>query len=65
MALGLFSGFTSGLLGIGGGLLMTTYMSLFSDMSQLTAVATSLAAIAPIGNAPHALPPSTPLILLC
>ena len=49
LCLGLFSGYSSGLLGIGGGILMTTYMSLKGDMSQLTAVATSLAAIVPIG----------------
>ena len=49
LCLGLFSGYSSGLLGIGGGILMTAYMSLKGDMTQLAAVATSLAAIVPIG----------------
>eukprot|EP00009_Paramoeba_aestuarina_P004613 CAMPEP_0201519860 /NCGR_PEP_ID=MMETSP0161_2-20130828/10306_1 /ASSEMBLY_ACC=CAM_ASM_000251 /TAXON_ID=180227 /ORGANISM="Neoparamoeba aestuarina, Strain SoJaBio B1-5/56/2" /LENGTH=227 /DNA_ID=CAMNT_0047918027 /DNA_START=358 /DNA_END=1038 /DNA_ORIENTATION=+ len=49
LCLGLASGFTAGLLGLGGGIFMTTYMSLKGDVSQLTAVATSLAAIVPIG----------------
>ena len=45
----MFGGFAAGLLGVGGGILMTTYMSLFSDMDQISAVGTSLVAIVPIG----------------
>ena len=49
LLLGIFGGTASGLLGIGGGLVMTSYMAAFTDIPQLTAVATSLAAIVPTG----------------
>ena len=47
--LGLFVGFSSSLLGIGGGIIMTTYMSVASDLTQHEAVATSLVAMVPTG----------------
>jgi uncharacterized membrane protein YfcA len=51
VAVGAVVGFASGLLGIGGGLLMTTYISANTDMTQHSVVATSLAAMLPIGLA--------------
>ena len=47
--LGLFVGFSSSLLGIGGGIVMTTYMSVATDLTQHEAVATSLVAMVPTG----------------
>ena len=49
VAVGLISGFTAGLLGVGGGIISTTYMSSFTEMSQIDAVATSLLALVPTG----------------
>ena len=49
LGLGLFVGFSSSLLGIGGGIVMTTYMSVATDLSQHEAVATSLVAMVPTG----------------
>ena len=46
-AIGAVSGFLSGLIGIGGGVVMTAAMSAFTDLSQHEAVATSLMTIAP------------------
>jgi len=47
--LGLFVGFSSSLLGVGGGIVMTTYMSVMTDLTQHEAVATSLVAMVPTG----------------
>ena len=47
--LGSLVGFSSALLGIGGGILMTSAMSTVYDMSQHEAVATSLVAMVPTG----------------
>ena len=49
LGLGLFVGFSSSLLGVGGGIVMTTYMSVATDLSQHEAVATSLVAMVPTG----------------
>ena len=49
IAVGLISGFTAGLLGIGGGIISTTYMASFTEMTQIDAVATSLFALVPTG----------------
>jgi len=46
---GLVTGFASGLLGVGGGIISTTYMSAMTEMSQIDAVATSLIAMVPTG----------------
>lgn len=46
---GLISGFISGLLGLGGGILMTSFMTAATDMSQTEVIGTSLLAIVPIG----------------
>lgn len=46
---GVASGFLSGLLGLGGGLLMTSYLSAATEMPQTQVVGTSLLAIVPIG----------------
>jgi len=51
---GCFTGFASGLLGLGGGIVMTTYMALGTDMSQHQVVATSLVAMVPTGIAASA-----------
>ena len=42
-------GFISALLGLGGGIITTTYMSLYTDLTQHEAVATSLIAMVPTG----------------
>jgi len=47
--LGALSGFLSGMIGIGGGLIMNSYMALFTDMPQHEIIATSLVTIVPIG----------------
>jgi uncharacterized membrane protein YfcA len=47
--LGTIVGFSSALLGIGGGIVMTSVMSTMYDMSQHEAVATSLVAMVPTG----------------
>jgi uncharacterized protein len=47
--IGLGVGFTSSLLGVGGGIVMTTYLSGYAGMTQHEAVATSLVAMVPIG----------------
>ncbi len=47
--LGAIVGFSSALLGIGGGIVMTSAMSTIYDMSQHEAVATSLVAMVPTG----------------
>jgi len=49
--LGMVSGFLSGMIGIGGGLIMNSYMALFTDMPQHEIIATSLVTIVPIGLA--------------
>jgi len=49
LAAGCAVGFTSGLLGLGGAIVMTTYMALGTDMSQHDVVATSLVAMVPTG----------------
>jgi len=49
--LGLGTGFTTSLLGIGGGILMVNYMALTSPLSQHEVVATSLVAMVPTGFA--------------
>eukprot|EP00941_MAST-03F_sp_MAST-3F-sp1_P006398 g6398.t1 len=46
---GLTSGFLSGLMGIGGGIVMTSFLSLMTEMTQHEAVATSLVALVPTG----------------
>lgn len=46
---GLVSGFISGLLGLGGGILMTTMLTLKGNLSQHEVIGTSLAAVVPIG----------------
>eukprot|EP00483_Globobulimina_turgida_P006272 UN06282 len=54
--IGCVSGFLSGLIGIGGGVVMTAAMAGFTDLSQHEAVATSLMCIAPtalIGSLVH------------
>ncbi len=48
-AMGLVVGFASSLLGVGGGLVMTTAMATVTDLSQHEAVATSLVAMVPTG----------------
>ena len=55
-AIGCVSGYLSGLIGIGGGVVMTAIMSGFTDLSQHEAIATSLMCIAPtalIGSLVH------------
>eukprot|EP00484_Ammonia_sp_Unknown_P026026 CAMPEP_0197044770 /NCGR_PEP_ID=MMETSP1384-20130603/20756_1 /TAXON_ID=29189 /ORGANISM="Ammonia sp." /LENGTH=330 /DNA_ID=CAMNT_0042476281 /DNA_START=16 /DNA_END=1004 /DNA_ORIENTATION=+ len=55
-AIGAIAGFASGLIGIGGGVIMTAVMSAATDLSQHEAVATSLLCIAPtalIGSLMH------------
>ena len=47
--IGFSVGFISALLGLGGGIITTTYMSLYSDLTQHEAVATSLIAMVPTG----------------
>ena len=47
--IGLSVGFISALLGLGGGIITTTYMSLYTDLTQHEAVATSLIAMVPTG----------------
>ena len=47
--LGIVTGFASGVIGIGGGLVMNTYMALYTDMPQHEIVATSLVVAVPIG----------------
>lgn len=49
--LGLGTGFTTSLLGIGGGIIMVNYMALASPMPQHEIVATSLVAMVPTGFA--------------
>lgn len=49
VGVGLVSGFAAGLLGLGGGIVSTTYMSGTKDMPQVEAVATSLIALVPTG----------------
>lgn len=49
VVVGLVSGFCSGLLGIGGGILMTTYLNAMSEMDQIQIIGTSLLAMVPIG----------------
>jgi len=51
MILGIASGFMTGLVGMGGGLIMNSYMALFTDMAQHEIVATSLVTMVPIGLA--------------
>ena len=54
--IGCVSGFVSGLIGIGGGVVMTSAMVLCTDLSQHEAVATSMLCIAPtalIGSLAH------------
>jgi len=46
---GCATGFASGLLGLGGGIVMTTYMAVGTNMSQHEAVATSIFAMVPTG----------------
>ncbi|CAK4660872.1 hypothetical protein LEN26_014441 [Aphanomyces euteiches] len=46
---GALSGFISGLCGLGGGILMTTYLTTASDMPQAQIIGTSLLAIVPVG----------------
>src|SRR3954453_21829391 len=48
IALGIAAGVSSGLLGVGGGVLMVPALVLFLDLSQLRAEATSLLAIVPV-----------------
>jgi hypothetical protein len=48
---GLASGFVSGLLGVGGGVLMSSFLSATTDIPQATVVATSLLSVVPIGLA--------------
>jgi len=48
---GLGTGFTTSLLGIGGGIIMVNYMALSSPLSQHEVVATSLVAMVPTGFA--------------
>ena len=55
-AIGCVSGYLSGLIGIGGGVVMTAAMSGLTDLSQHEAIATSLMCIAPtalIGSLVH------------
>ena len=49
IALGLVTGVASGMIGIGGGLVMNTYMGLCTDMLQHEVIATSLLVAVPIG----------------
>uniref|UniRef100_A0A0G4G3N9 Membrane transporter protein n=1 Tax=Chromera velia CCMP2878 TaxID=1169474 RepID=A0A0G4G3N9_9ALVE len=46
-AVAVIAGFLSGLIGVGGGIVWTTYMSAFTDLTQKEAVATSLTAMIP------------------
>ncbi|KAF0696255.1 Aste57867_12953 [Aphanomyces stellatus] len=46
---GALSGFISGLCGLGGGILMTTYLTAASDMTQGEIIGTSLLGIVPVG----------------
>lgn len=48
---GLASGFVSGLLGVGGGVLMSSFLSSTTDIPQATVVATSLLSVVPVGLA--------------
>ena len=47
--IGFSVGFISALLGLGGGIITTTYMTLYSNLTQHEAVATSLIAMVPTG----------------
>jgi len=47
LAIGLFGGITSGLLGVGGGIIMVPAMNLFAQVPIKTAIGTSLAVIIP------------------
>ena len=49
VALGVVTGVASGIIGIGGGLVMNTYMGAFTNMPQHEIVATSLLVAVPIG----------------
>jgi len=49
VGLGLVSGLLSGLIGIGGGLIMNSYMNIATDMPQHEIISTSLVTIVPIG----------------
>ena len=46
---GVATGFSAGLLGVGGGIVMTTFMALTTELSQHEAVATSVVAMIPTG----------------
>eukprot|EP01134_Creolimax_fragrantissima_P003298 CFRG3298T1 len=46
---GLFTGFLSGMLGVGGGILLTSCLALATDMEQKRVIATSLATMLPVG----------------
>ncbi|KDO31476.1 hypothetical protein SPRG_04091 [Saprolegnia parasitica CBS 223.65] len=46
---GAISGFVSGLCGLGGGILMTTYLTAASEMPQADIIGTSLLGIVPVG----------------
>ena len=46
---GVATGFSAGLLGVGGGIVMTTFMALATELSQHEAVATSVVAMIPTG----------------
>jgi len=46
---GFFTGFVTALSGVGGGVIMTTYLGIFSPMTQHEAIATSLVAMVPLG----------------
>ena len=48
-AAGVVTGFSAGLLGVGGGIVMTTFMAMATDMTQHEAVATSVLAMIPTG----------------
>jgi uncharacterized membrane protein YfcA len=51
VAIGLAAGFSSGLLGVGGGIIMVPLLVFVAGLSQHTAHATSLAAIIPLAAA--------------
>jgi len=51
MTVGIASGFMTGLIGMGGGLIMNSYMALFTEMPQHEIIATSLVTMVPIGLA--------------
>jgi uncharacterized membrane protein YfcA len=56
LLIGVFSGIASGLLGVGGGIVMVPAMTLFAGMPIKTAIGTSLAVIIPtaiVGVAKH------------